>query len=29
MQIIHEPNKVALSNKLHFEEEEMEIVQHV
>jgi len=29
MQIIQEPNKVALWNKRHFEEEKTEIMQHV
>jgi len=29
MQIIQEPNKVALWNKRHFEEKETEIMQHV
>ena len=29
MRIIQEPNKVALWNKRHFEEEKTEIMQHV
>jgi hypothetical protein len=29
MRIIQEPKKVALLNKRHFEEKEMESVQHV
>jgi hypothetical protein len=29
MQIIQEPNKLALLNKQHFEEKKMESVQHV
>jgi hypothetical protein len=29
MWVIQEPKKVALLNKLHFEEKEMESVQHV
>ena len=29
MWVIQKPNKVALWNKPHFEEEKMEIVQHV
>ena len=29
MWVIQKPNKVALWNKRHFEEEKMEIVQHV
>ena len=29
MRVIQEPNKVALWNKLHFEEKKMEIIQHV
>ena len=29
MWVIQKPNKVALWNKRHFEEEKMEIIQHV
>jgi hypothetical protein len=29
MWVIQKPNKVALRNKRHFEEEKMEIIQHV
>jgi len=29
MQIIQEPNKVALRNKRHFEEKKTEIMHHV
>ena len=29
MRVIRKPNKVALSNKRHFEEKKMEIIQHV